>query len=199
MTDETITIPAGLGRAARLDRGRCVTVINTHGQQVVDTWAFNAADSDEYMSMEHSRSTLEKLFPAVGESMVTNRRRPILTVVEDTSPGIHDTLLSACDAERYRLLGCTGDHPNCADNLLRTLAEQGVAGDRVPSPWNLFENVAVGENGALEIQPPLSKPGDYVVLRAEMDVLIVFSACPMDVVPTNGRDCTPTDAHFRII
>ena len=122
--------------------------------------------------MEHSRSTLEKLMPAVGDSMVTNRRRPILTVVEDTSPGVHDTLLSACDAERYRLLGCPGDHANCADNLLHALAAEGIPGDRVPSPWNLFENVTVGGNGALEIQPPLSKPGDYVALRAEMDVLI---------------------------
>ena len=45
---------------------------------------------------------------AVGDVFVTNQRRPILTLLEDTSPGVHDTLMSACDRYRYDLLGCEG-------------------------------------------------------------------------------------------
>ncbi|SVB64786.1 uncharacterized protein METZ01_LOCUS217640, partial [marine metagenome] len=94
-----VTIPARGGKAAFLEAGQRIRVINTHGQQVVDTWAFNRADLEEFMSMEHSRTFLSRIMARVGDSMATNRRRPILTLVEDTTvegdtAGIHDTLLA---------------------------------------------------------------------------------------------------------
>lgn len=91
MADDIITIPARRGKAARMALGQLVSVINTHGQQVVDTWAFNAADPNEFMSMVHSRVGFMKLRPAVGDAFISNRRRPILTLVEDSSGGAHDT------------------------------------------------------------------------------------------------------------
>ena len=101
------TIPARRGTAVHITKGQSVKVINTHGEQVVDTWAFNTDDVNEFMSMEATRATLLKMRPAVGDSLYTNRRRAILTVVEDTSPGVHDMLMAACDNARYGLLGCT--------------------------------------------------------------------------------------------
>src|SRR5262245_28517595 len=82
-----IEIPARKGRAARVTKGQRVKVINSHGQQVVDTWAFNAGDLREFMSMEHSRVAIGPIIPVLGDGLVTNRRRPILTLVEDTSGG----------------------------------------------------------------------------------------------------------------
>lgn len=196
--DGLITIPARGGKAALVARGRSVAVINTHGEQVVDTWAFNADDLTEFMSMEHSRATLLKLRPAVGDSMVTNRRRPIVTLVEDTSAGIHDTLLAACDNPRYGLLGCTDYHDNCTDNLTAGMAELGLKEPETPSPLNLFMNIPWTAEGALSFEEPATKPGDRVVLRAEMDLVIAFSACPQDILPINGRAGQPTEAHFRI-
>lgn len=204
-----ITIPARRGKAVVLDAGQRVRVVNTHGQQVVDTWAFTrpslAGDdepelmSPEFMSMEHTRTALGRLMAQVGDSMVSNRRRPILTLLEDTSPGIHDTLLAACDRYRYALLGCSGYHDNCTDNLAAAMAELGFDPPETPSPWNLFMNIPVGAGGSLSFQAPVSKPGDHVLLRAEMDCVVVFSACPQDVVPINGTDCVPTDAHFQVL
>ena len=86
MSAETVTIPARGGKAARVRKGQHVKIINTHGEQVVDTWAFNAEDLNEFMSMEHTRATILKLIPQVGDSLVTNMRRPILTMTEDTTP-----------------------------------------------------------------------------------------------------------------
>ena len=192
-------IPARKGKAGRLERGQLVRVINTHGQQVVDTWAFNAADLSEFMSMEHTRTALARVMVATGDVLVTNRRRPILTIVEDTSPGIHDTLLAACDSYRYEQLGCIGFHDNCTDNLAAALAELDVANARTPSPLNLFMNIPVEPSGRLSFQPPVSRAGDYVLLRAEMDCLVAFSACPQDMVPINGEDCVPTEAHFEVL
>jgi hypothetical protein len=200
----TIKVRGGTGTAVRLAKGQRLKVINTHGQQVVDTWAFNADDMSEFTSMEHTRSCLEKLIPAIGDSMFSNRRRPILTVVEDTSPGVHDTLHAACDVDRYRLLGHNGYHANCADNLRAALQELGLKASYIPAPFNMFERVVVtgGQNpgGWLEIQPPLSKSGDYMLLRAELDqVIVVLSACPQDMSLTNGLDRTPKDVEYQVV
>ena len=194
-----ITIPARKGKAAFVAEGQHVKVVNTHGQQVVDTWAFRRDDMTEFMSMEHSRTAIGRTMPSLGQSMVTNHRRPILTLVEDTSGGIHDTLLAACDRYRYELLGCTEYHDNCTDNLAAALAGLGLMPPETPSPWNLFMNIPVGPDRSLSFEPPVSGPGDYVLLRAEMDCLVAFSACPQDIVPINGVDCVPTEAHFQVV
>ncbi|HEY0286719.1 MAG TPA: urea carboxylase-associated family protein [Pseudomonas sp.] len=97
----TLTIPAGHGKAVRLKAGQSVRVINTHGTQVVDCWAWNAYDLQEFMCMEATRVWTQHLNPVVGDSFVTSARQPILTLVEDTSPGVHDTFMAACDRRRY--------------------------------------------------------------------------------------------------
>jgi len=191
-------IPARRSVAVHVRTGQLVEVINTHGQQVVDTWAFVAGDPAEWMSMEHSRVHMGRVSPRVGDALVTSRRRAILTLVEDTSGGVHDTLLAACDRYRYELLGCTEPHDNCADNLHAALAGEGIAIGATPSPLNLFQHSAPGADGALEIAPPVATPGSHVTLRAELDALLVFSACPQDLVPTNGAGLAPTDAHYRL-
>ena len=194
-----LTIPARRGKAAFVERGQQVRVINTHGQQVIDTWAFNRGDLSECMSMEHLRTSLGRTMARVGDALVTNQRRPILRLLEDTSPGVHDTLLAACDRYRYELLGCAGYHDNCTDNLAAALQELGLTAPKTPSPWNLFMNIPVQPDGSLSFEPPVSQPGDYVLLQAEMDCVIAFSACPQDMVPINGANCIPTEAHFEIL
>ena len=167
-TPSLITIPARKGKAAFVARGQSVRVINTHGQQVVDTWAFRRDDLSEFMSMEHSRTSIGRIMPAVGQSMTTNHRRPILTLAEDTSGGIHDTLIAACDRYRYELLGCEGYHDNCTDNLAAALAELGLTPPETPSPWNLFHehprgNGWLGELRAAGVQagrPPDAPRGN---------------------------------------
>ena len=203
-TSQLVIIPARGGKAAFVEAGQRIRVINTHGQQVVDTWAFRRDELTEFMSMEHSRTFLSRIMARVGDSMVTNHRRPILTLVEDTtvegdSAGIHDTLLAACDRYRYELLGCEGYHDNCTDNLAAGLAELGLTPAETPSPWNLFMNIPVASDGTVSFEAPVSRPGDYVTLRAEMDCVLAFSACPQDIVPINGVDCIPTEAHLQIL
>ena len=108
---------------------------------------------------------------------------------------MHDTLLAACDRYRYELLGAPG-HANCTDNLHAALHDAGLAVACTPSPLNLFENARPALDGSIEIAAPVSTPGSYVVLRAQLDVLVVLSACPQDLAPTNGEG--PTDAHYEL-
>jgi hypothetical protein len=196
---ELHTIPARRGRAARLSKGQSIKIINTHGQQVVDTWAFSTEDPREFMSMEHLRATLTRIFPHAGDNLVTNRRRPILYFAEDTSPGIHDTLMAACDDYRYGLLDCTEYHDNCTDNLFAAMRNIGLSPPECPSPLNMWMNIPVVEGGNTEWGVPASKPGDYVVLRAEMDCVVAMSCCPQDILPVNGAACEPTEAHYQIL
>ena len=194
-----VTIPARRGKAVRVSEGCVITVINTHGQQVVDTWAFNAQDFTEFMSMEHSRVAMRKIIPGVGDIFVTNRRRPILEVIEDTTPGIHDTLMAACDRYRYELLGCADYHDNWTDNLFAALGELGETPPETPSPLNLFMNIPIIDGRYVEFLPPVCTAGQSVAFRTKMDLIIAFSACPQDILPVNGVARMPTEAHFRVL
>jgi uncharacterized protein YcgI (DUF1989 family) len=196
---ESITLSARTGKALRLGEGQQIRIVNTHGRQVVDTWAFAAGDMAEFMSMEHSRVHMGRVNPVAGSVLLTNRRRPILTLVEDTSGGVHDTLLAACDVHRYRMLGAVGYHRNCTDNLAEALQALGLTPPGTPSPLNLFQNSSIKPGGELVIEPPVAPPGAHVTLRADMDLVIVFSACPQDMAPTNGADMLPKDAELQLL
>ncbi len=111
-------------------------------------------------------------------------RRPILTLTEDTSGGIHDTLIAACGGYRYALPDVEDCRDNCTDNLLERMDELGLMPMEVPSPPNLFMNIPWRSDGTLYFAaPPRSVPGGYVGLRAERDLVTAFSACPQDILP----------------
>jgi uncharacterized protein YcgI (DUF1989 family) len=192
------TLPARYGRAVAVTAGQTLEVINTHGTQVVDTWAF-AQEPAEFMSMAHTRSVNSRVWPRIGEAFVSIRRRPMLRLLADTSPGVHDTLLCACNRAIYAELGCTTYHRNCEDNLHEALAATGVRIAFTPAPLNLFMNVTVAPDGAVIRGSPASRPGDRIVFRAEMDLLVVLSACPQDITPINSEERTPRDVQVRIV
>ena len=187
MTGSSI-LPARHGTAVPLAAGERLQIVNQDGGQVVDWWALaHPRDGeDEYASMEHTRAALRRLVPRVGDAIYSTRRRPLVTLVQDTSPGVHDTLIAACDPERYRLLGGAPDHPSCAQNFAAAIAEHGRALPRAPAPFNLFMAIPWSADGELEFAPSPARAGDSVTFEAEVDVLVVVSACPMDLNPINA-------------
>lgn len=193
-------LPARKAVAVSLRQGQEIKVINTYGKQVVDFWGFNPNQSTDHVSMAQTRVILRKISLAVGDKLYSTRRKPMLTLVEDTTGGVHDILWSACDSERYHMQGFEGYHDNCSDNLHQALKAQfpqvEIANDWTPDPLNIFMNVAVDHHGGLNIRPPTSEKGQYVVLKAETDLVIVMSACPQDLEPVNGGG--PTDCEFEV-
>lgn len=189
-------VPARSGKAVRLRSGEALKIINTLGYQVVDTWAFTIDDISEWMSMEHTRAGLGRLFVAKDDLLLSNRRRPLLHLEEDTSPGIHDTLIAACDVYRYEGLGCTRYHDNCADNLYRAMDALGQRIGTCPCPLNLWMNVPLDREGGFQWAKPVSSPGDYVVLRAMMDCIVAVSCCPQDILPIHGKGSKPTSVEL---
>ena len=192
-----IIIPARRGRAAFVKKGQRVKVTNTHGTQVVDCWAFNADNIGEFMSMEHCRVSVERYRPKVGDNMITNLRRPIVKLLKDTSPGVHDTMMSACDRYRYELLGCKTYHDNCTDNMWTAMVAEGYKPTETPCPFNLWQNTPIEADGSIGSYPTVSKKGDYVVLRAEMNLVICLSCCPQDIKLINSGK--PKSAHFEVL
>ena len=195
MTDETgerIVVPAREGRTICLARGERLRIVDVEGGQVADTFAYCDGDASEYLSMEHTRVVVSRLLPRVGEAFVTNLRRPILTFEQDASPGVHDTLLAACDPARYVALGVEGWHASCKENVQRAMGELGYEGVTVPQPVNFFMNTPLLDSeGTIGWRPSPTQAGDYVQLRAELPCIVCVSACPQDQNPING-DAGPT-------
>ena len=155
----------------------------------------------EHMSLEATRVWTQRLNPKTGDSFVTTKRRPILTLVEDTSPGIHDTTMAACDRHRYELLGVKGYHRNCLDNMMEAMRAIGLE-PPVPilASFNVFMNIAVESDGqSLSTRPAVSRRGDYISLRAEMDCVVALSSCPQDIVKLQGADNVPKPFHYSVL
>jgi hypothetical protein len=83
--------------------------------------------------------------------------------------------------------------------LFAAMRQLGLRAPECPSPLNLWMNIPVGEGGRTEWGEPVSKPGDHVVLRAELDCVVAMSACPQDILPINGAARQPTEAHYQIL
>ncbi|WP_433153723.1 DUF1989 domain-containing protein [Actinomadura nitritigenes] len=190
LTTERTVVPAGEGRAVRVAAGQRVRVVDLEGGQVGDLFAFAADDPRERLSAAHTRSGTSRLFPQIGEPFVTDRRRPILVLADDTSPGSHDMLIAACDPARYAALGVPG-HRSCARNLELALAELGLDVAVTPQPVNVFMRIPVQESGRLRWLPAESRAGDAITFEAVMDCVVVVSACPQDMVGINNGRPTP--------
>lgn len=188
---QRVVVPAREGRAVSVAAGQPFRVVDLEGSQVGDLFAFATHDFGEFVSAEHTRVQVSRLFPRVGESFVSNRRRPLLTLLADDSPGYHDMLCAACDSTRYAALGVTGWHASCQENLMRAMSQLGVGPVEVPQPINLFMNIPVLPDGSLGWEPARSRAGDAVTLLAEVDLVVVLSACPQDLVPISGGGLSP--------
>jgi uncharacterized protein YcgI (DUF1989 family) len=178
------------GAAVRVRAGDVVRVVDLEGTQVADLWAILEGEAAEWLSTGHTRSATERLFPRIGESFWTNRRRPVLKLVGDTSPGAHDMLYPPCDPWLFERLGAPLPHPSCRDNFERAVSEFDLGLFAVPDSVNLFQNSPPDASGGLPISDALSRPGDEVVLEVLLDAVVVVTACSVDIPPGNGDRCT---------
>ncbi|HLR69686.1 DUF1989 domain-containing protein [Virgibacillus alimentarius] len=186
---EEILIPPYEGRSAVLHPGEEVLIIDVDGKQVGDFVCFNRNDPKEFVSPVHMRASLSSIRLKEGDYLYSNRRRPLMTFEQDTV-GKHDFFFPACDYYRYKVDYGKDDHPNCHDNLKNALNSFGLGNEPVPDPINLFMNNVLNDVGDYEISEPLSKPGDYVRLKALDEVVIACSTCSQDMAPVNGWNVT---------
>ena len=194
--EKEIFVPAKTGASTTLRKGQLLRLTDLDGRQPIDFWAFSQENPWEHLSCEHTKTSIQRLYPVQGDAAYTNYRRPIINVVEDNSPGQHDMESAACDQERYKELGGTADHPNCQDNLHFELKKLGLEIKGVFQPWNLFTNFLLHADGTFTFEAPNTKPGDNLILRAELDCHVVISACPQDITETCAGN--PSDILMEV-
>ena len=196
MTDPTtLLVPGYQGRAARVATGSILRIIDVEGCQIGDLFVHTAADLDERLSPAVTRLINFTPFPRPGQTFVSNRRRPLLTIIEDTSPGVHDMTFAPCDRELYQAYGAGDAHPNCRDNFFQAMAALGFALTSHPDPINVFQNTPINADGGYTIGRTLTRAGDAFMLRAETDLIVALTACSVDIpfegVLPNGVRSTP--------
>jgi uncharacterized protein len=187
MTIETIAARGGVG--LQLSRGQILRLIDPIGGQSGDLMAFKLGDPTEWLSNGRSFDYGGKIYFSTGDVLYSNLSRPMFTLIAD-DVGRHDFLYAPCSIEMFRIqYSIEGDHPNCLENLTRALATAGATRQLMPTAFNFFMNVAVDPDGRLVISPPLSRPGDALTLRAEMDLSVGLTSC--SAATCNGGRAQP--------
>lgn len=170
-------IPPQSGTAFILRKGQFLQVIDPEGEQVADLFCYNQHDRQESLSSGRTMDYASSMLIKEGHLLYSNRSNPMLSLVKDTC-GRHDFLLTPCSQEMFRkLYGHQGHHPSCFENLYTHFKPFDIQPDSIGTTFNIFMHVAFSEDGTLEVKPPLSKAGDFLVLKAEMDLIVGLTAC----------------------
>lgn len=176
-TIRTERIAPQRGTGFELRKGHYLKVIDPQGEQVSDLMCYNLHDTAEWLSSGRTIDYASSWLIQQGHVLYSNRSTPMLTLLEDTC-GRHDFLLTPCSLEMFhKLYHVKGHHPSCHENLYSNLTEWNISPDEVPTTFNIFMNVQLQPNGSLSVEPPTSKAGDYVLFRAEMDLIVGLTAC----------------------
>lgn len=183
------------GVAFKLKKGQELKVIDPQGEQVSDMVLFNADDKGEKISSGKTFDFEENILLTSGNFLWSNRGRKMARIINDTN-GRNDFLLAPCSPETFRIMYNEHKyHPSCFENLYRNLEKFGIDPDDIPTAFNIFMNVEFTPEGKLSVKPPLSKAGDFVVFRAEMDLLVGLTACSAE--DSNNGSFKPI--HYEIL
>ena len=191
----THRIPPRSGVAFTLEQGAELVVLDPEGGQVSDLLAFDLSDPREVLSNGRTFDYEETTQLTTGNTLWSNRSRPMLEIVEDTA-GQHDFLLTPCSHDTFRHFYPDKPlHRGCFGNLAEALAPFGIAEDAIPTAFNVFMNVPVDQQtGRLSVEPPQTNAGDYIRLRAARPLIVGLTAC--SAYASNGGTFKPID--YRI-
>ena len=188
-------IPPCSGTAFRLGAGQVLRVIDPRGVQVAELLAYAADDVREVISAGRTFDYEETIRLTAGNKLWSNRSRVMLEIVEDTA-GVHDFLLTPCSEATFRhFYPDLPVHRGCFGNLAAALAPYGIEPDAIPTAFNVFMNVPVdGVSGRIEVLPPATRAGEFIRLRAAIDLIVGLTACSAPA--SNGGSFKPI--HYVI-
>ncbi len=185
-------VPARAPWSGLVCKGQTLRIEDTKGCQAVDTLFYAAADMGERYSAQDTLREQGSAYISTGTKIMSNRGNAMLTVTAD-SCGLHDTCAGACSCESntVRFGHETRYQHACRENFVLIMARYGLSKRDIVPNLNFFMNVPIEPSGAITVVDGVSKPGDYIELVAEMDVICAISNCPQVNNPCNGFDPTP--------
>ena len=186
-------VPPGEAWAEVVKRGQVLRIVDLGGKQGVDFLCYRADQPEERYHAANTLKVARTILLTTGHVLYSDVARPLFTIIADTC-GRHDTIGGCCSAPSNFLLYGVEEVSGCRENFLRALSRYGLTRRDIVANVNFFSNVPVGPDGKLAdtiFLEGLSKPGDFVDLRAEMDALAVISNCPQTNNPCTGLNPTP--------
>lgn len=197
-------VPGGWYMTTRLLRGEMLRLVDTNGAATPTLAAWREADPSERINLADTVKVQWSAALRRGRIILSDMGRVVLSIVEDTS-GAHDTLMggsvppSASGSNQpYRR--------NTRENLVAATGKLGLDRRDIPPAVTFFAPVSIDDAGRFQWEQGKKRPGDFVDLRAEMDLLVAISNCPhplhpiaeeqwpaIEVIRHSGRTYAPKD------
>jgi hypothetical protein len=191
ITLQKFIIPPQQGKAFRVTQGQFVKIIDIEGKQVADFMAINSQDYTEIFSSGVTMDCNGSIYLRIGDYLFSNKYNKLLEITED-KVGRHDLIHPTCSRRMYETqYKIYNIHPSCHENIQRGFEKYDILYDTLQTPLNIFMNTAVDSEGAIKINSPVSKPGDYIVLKACCDLVISVAACSVQESACNDFLCKP--------
>ncbi len=157
-------------------RGQLLKVTAPEDEQISALLCYNLSDPDEWLCNGRTFDHTHTWLLSKEHTLYSNRSNPMFTLLEDTC-GRHDFLMAPCSQHTFEIHNNKEEHHHsCHENLFNSLMGWDIDTGEIYTPFSLFMNIAYKQDGTSEIGVPASIAGDYVLLRAELDMNIIMAA-----------------------
>ena len=195
MPNQPMIVDAKQPWSGLVKRGQVLTIKDTHGQQAVDFLCYDADNTADRYSATNTVKVQGNVYVGNGTVLYADSGKPLLTVIEDTV-GRHDTIYGCCSNPNNKLRYDVETTESCYTNFTQELQKHGMDVSSIVPNVNWFMSVPVLGDGSAGVAEAVLKPGSFVRLRAECNVLVVLSNCPQMHNPCNGYDPTPIEVRI---
>ena len=192
MANQTVTVDAKQPWSGLVKKGQVLTIKDTHGQQAVDFLCYDADNTSDRYSATNTVKVQGNVYVGKGTVLYADSGKPLISVIEDTV-GRHDTIYGCCSNPNNKLRYGVETTDSCYTSFTQELQKHGMDVTSIVPNVNWFMSVPVLVDGSAGVAEAALKPGSFVRLRAECNVLVVVSNCPQMHNPCNGYDPTPIE------
>ena len=192
MPNQTVIVPAKQPWSGLIKKGQVLTIKDTHGQQAVDFLCYDADNTSDRYSATNTVKVQGNVYVGMGTVLYADSAKPLLKVIADTVRK-HDTIYGCCSNSNNKLRYGAKTTESCYTKFTNELQKRGMDIMSIVLNVNWFMSVPVTVDGSAGIAEAALKPGSYVSLKAECNVLAMLSNCPQMHNPCNGFKPTPIE------
>jgi uncharacterized protein YcgI (DUF1989 family) len=195
---EYIYLPArGFMKGRLVKKGQVIRVIDLEGQQCFDCVIWDASNFENVLNCSMSKLLTGKFNQWEPGDPIYSKHCDILAIIsDDTTDGMHPFGGAFCTEEYWLAMVGIPSCPNCRDNLVAAMADYFFSAKDID--WNscisFFMNYTYNTDGTTDTYEVGTKPGDYIDLMAEMDIIVAISNCPAERTGENAYNPTPLQA-----
>jgi urea carboxylase-associated protein 2 len=182
-------VPPGRYATMRLRRGEALRIVDDSGRSSVSLIGWRQEDTSERINCADTVKVQWSAAVRKGRVILSDMGRVLLSLIEDTS-GAHDLLVGgSTPASTFAAFGATTR--NTQENFLAAAAKIGLDVRDIPPCVTFFAPVSLDDAGRFGWQEGRKRPGDFVDLRAEMNLIIIASNCPHPLDPARPEASGP--------